>query len=298
MTDYTLGQACTTFLRSKRGSLAESSYVEYKRVIDFMLVDLGDGLLVSELNPPVGTDVVENFLYDRWDHAPHSFNRNLSIVRQLVKFLVGRGHLDRDPILLTERKHADKHPRSTFDEKTVRKILASADNARDRIALRLLLIYALRKGALTNLQMMGFDHDRKMVSFMTKGRKYHAIPIAGEDLWQDVAIVERELSPMDFLLHRPGHPDRALSPHSVHLWWYERLTAAGIVEEGTTRGQRMHKARHTAGQRLLDSTGNLKATQVLLGHASVQTTGDVYAGWDSEQLRTQMEDIDIKNETE
>ena len=47
----------------------------------------------------------------------------------------------------------------------------------------------------------------------------------------------------------------------------------------------MHKARHTAGQRLLDATeGNLKAVQKLLGHASIQTTGDVYTDWDIEQL--------------
>jgi site-specific recombinase XerC len=30
----------------------------------------------------------------------------------------------------------------------------------------------------------------------------------------------------------------------------------------------MHKARHTAGERVLDHTGNLKAAQRLLGHAS------------------------------
>jgi len=42
----------------------------------------------------------------------------------------------------------------------------------------------------------------------------------------------------------------------------------------------MHKARHTAGQRVLDATGNLNADQKLLGHASIETTGDVYADWD------------------
>jgi site-specific recombinase XerC len=46
----------------------------------------------------------------------------------------------------------------------------------------------------------------------------------------------------------------------------------------------MHKARHTAGQRLLDTTGNLKAVQKLLGHESIQTTGDIYTDWDVEQL--------------
>jgi site-specific recombinase XerC len=44
----------------------------------------------------------------------------------------------------------------------------------------------------------------------------------------------------------------------------------------------------TAGQRVLDVTGNLKATQKLLGHASIQTTGDVYADWDIDQLADTM----------
>ena len=53
----------------------------------------------------------------------------------------------------------------------------------------------------------------------------------------------------------------------------------------------MHKARHTAGQRVLDATGNLKAVQKLLGHASIQTTGDVYADWDIDQLAETMRPV-------
>jgi site-specific recombinase XerC len=53
----------------------------------------------------------------------------------------------------------------------------------------------------------------------------------------------------------------------------------------------MHKARHSAGQRVLDRTGNLKAVQKLLGHASIQTTGDVYADWDIDQLAQTMAEV-------
>ncbi len=77
----------------------------------------------------------------------------------------------------------------------------------------------------------------------------------------------------------------------MHSWWYRRLAAAGIVQKGTTSGERMHKARHTAGQRVLDATGNLKAVQKLLGHASIQTTGDIYADWDIDQLAATMADV-------
>ena len=53
----------------------------------------------------------------------------------------------------------------------------------------------------------------------------------------------------------------------------------------------LHQARHTAGQRVLDATGSLKAVQKLLGHASIQTTGDVYADWDIDQLARMPEEV-------
>jgi site-specific recombinase XerC len=58
-----------------------------------------------------------------------------------------------------------------------------------------------------------------------------------------------------------------------------------------TSGETMHKARHSAGQRVLDKTGNLKAVQRLLGHSSIQTTGDIYADWDIDQLTATMAQV-------
>jgi site-specific recombinase XerC len=69
-----------------------------------------------------------------------------------------------------------------------------------------------------------------------------------------------------------------------------------VVPEGTSRGERMHEARHTAGQRVLDATGNLKAVQKLLGHASIQTTADIYTDWDIEQLADTMRDVLARDE--
>ena len=43
-------------------------------------------------------------------------------------------------------------------------------------------------------------------------------------------------------------------------------------------------ARHTAGQRVFDATGNREAVQKLLCHESIQTTDDIYTDWDIEQL--------------
>jgi hypothetical protein len=72
--------------------------------------------------------------------------------------------------------------------------------------------------------------------------------------------------------------------HGLHNWWYRCLQRAGIVPVGVTSGERMHKARHTAGQHVLDVTGNLKAVQKLLGHESIATTGDTNTDWDIDRL--------------
>ncbi len=63
------------------------------------------------------------------------------------------------------------------------------------------------------------------------------------------------------------------------------------MADGTTNGERMHKARYTAGQRVLDNTGNIKAVQKLLGHASIRTTGDLYTDWDISQLEATLTDV-------
>jgi integrase len=97
---------------------------------------------------------------------------------------------------------------------------------------------------------------------------------------------------------RPGekfvteYRSEPMGVHGLHKWWYACLQRAGVVATGQTSGERMHKARHTAGQRVLDKTqGNLKAVQKLLGHSSISTTGDIYTDWDIDQLADTLRSI-------
>jgi site-specific recombinase XerC len=73
-------------------------------------------------------------------------------------------------------------------------------------------------------------------------------------------------------------PTEPIGDHGAHDWWYRCLARAGVTDPGVTSGSRMHGARHTAGQRLLNATGNLKAVQALLCHANISTTGNAYVG--------------------
>lgn len=82
-------------------------------------------------------------------------------------------------------------------------------------------------------------------------------------------------------------PAEQIGEHGAHDWWYGCLQRAGVVEKGVTSGVRMHSARHTAAQRMLEATGNVKSVQALLCHANIAVT-DAYIGWDSEKLENDL----------
>ena len=277
LSEFTIEEGASSFLRSKRKRLAEKSYPQYEMVVMKLVVDLGASSPVSVLEPPRGTEVIEDFMDKHWADMPYAYNRNLSVVRGLMKHLIERGRLSRDPAAPIEKAKPVKKLRVVFTEDEIRSILGAATSAEERVALRLLLIYGLRKGALTGLTMSGFDESRRIVEFKTKGGKFHTIPIVTDEVWADVAEIRERLEPTDYLLHAKTKPSSPLTPYRCHTWWYEKLAAAGVVEPGVTKGRKMHLARHTSGQRVLNATGNLKAAQELLGHASIATTGNVYA---------------------
>ena len=313
---FPLGQEAGHYLRSKRKRLTAESYRDYESCLDKLARYFVD-LEIEDFEPPVGTERLEEFLDLHWGHrAGRTYNKNLSILRDLFKWAVLRGKLHGDPTLPVERaKSRDVH-RETFTEDQRRTIIAAQDYVRDRLGVQLLLNFGLRKGALQHVQFKHFDHYRKRLTIFTKGERVREVPIPDPAFWDELGrlIVEEEARPEHYLL--PGQkaipkgrgperrsvihrfPGRPMGVHGLHDWWYRCLADAGVVPAGTTRGERMHKARHTAGQRVLDKTGNLKAVQKLLGHSSIQTTADTYVDWDIAQLTETMEAVLAEDQEE
>jgi integrase/recombinase XerC len=299
---YPLGMEAAAYLRVKRKRLTKDTYRDYESCLDKLARYFAD-LEVEAFEPPVGTERIEEFMDHQWGaRAPRTYNKNLSIVKDFFKFQILRGRLQGDPTLAIERARKRDVYRTTFNGDQRRAIIASQEDRRDRIALRLLLDYALRKGALRKVQIKHFDHQRKRLTIFTKGEKVREVPIPHPEFWNELErhILDVGAQPGHYLLPRQKRIPRAglrrfptepMGVHGLHNWWYRCLTNAGIVPEGTTSGERMHKARHTAGQRVLDSTGNLKAVQKLLGHSSITTTADIYTDWDIDQLTSTMADV-------
>lgn len=299
---YPMGQEAAAYLRVKRKRLTASSHRDYEGGLDKLARYFPD-LEIQDFEPPVGTQRIEEFLEHQYgDGSPRTHNKHLSVLRDFFKFQIMRGKLHGDPTLAIERARSRQVYRTTFSDDQRRAIIAEAEDLRDRIALRLLLDYGLRKGTLQGIQFKHFDHPRRRLTMFTKGQKVRQFPIPQPAFWLDLErhILDVQAQPNHYLMCRQKtipraglrrFPDKPMGVHGLHDWWYQRLAEAGIVPTGTTSGERMHKARHTAGQRVLDATGNLKAVQKLLGHSSIQTTGDIYADWDIDQLARTLADV-------
>ena len=260
---YPLGMESAAYLRAKRKRLTEGSYRKYEAALDKLARFFPD-LEPKDFEPPVGTRRLEEFMDHQWGppSEPRTYNSNLSVIKDFFRWLSANGQLNGDPTLAIERAKARTPHRETFSVDQYRAIVASQDDLRDRICLRLLLIYGLRKGELRRARFKHFDHVRKTLTVFGKGGTVKPVPIPDPAFWHDLErlILDTEADGQHFLMpgargNRHGTrllPDTQISNHRLHDWWYRCLERAGIVATGTTRGERMHKARHTAGQNLLD----------------------------------------------
>jgi integrase len=309
---YPLGQEAGRYLRAKRKRLTKDSYRDYESCLDKLARHFTD-LEIGDFEPPIGTERLEEFLDHQWGHRePRTYNKNHSILSDFFRFQVLRGELHGDPMLRIDKAKGRDVYRTVFTPSTRTAIFAANPTQPDITALRLLLTYALRKGALQTVRFEHFDFHRRQLTIFTKGETVRRIPIPDPSFWSELDLYMLATAPRstDYLLCRQKTiprrfengkaveyqvrrwPEQPMGGHGLHSWWYRCLHRAGVVPGSVEAGERMHKARHTAGQRVLDNTGgNLKAVQALLGHADISTTGNVYTDWDIDQLAQTLSEI-------
>ncbi len=165
---------------------------------------------------------------------------------------------------------------------------AEALAARDHAITELLYGCGLRLGELLGLDLAAgaesagwIDSDDATAHVFGKGSKRRSVPVGGP-----------ALQALDtYLLHRPtlaaGHDSGALfvsrlgnrlSPNQLR----SRLKAQGD-RAGVATPVHPHMLRHSYASHLLQSSGDLRGVQELLGHASIATT-QVYTRLDFQHL--------------
>ena len=239
----------------------------------------------------VGARLLRDYVYHLKDLglAPASIRRNVSAMRTYFRFLLGEGHLVRDP---SERLESPRRWRSLPEVLSVTEVellLASPSldeplAFRDRALLELAYGAGLRVSEWIALGVRDVLLEDGLVRVFGKGSKERLVPI-GRSAIGAVAVYLRELRPRlergggkgVLLLNARGAPLTRMGAWKILRRHVEK---AGIVKRVSP-----HTLRHSFATHLLEGGADLRAVQEMLGHADISTT-QIYTHVDREYLRS------------
>jgi integrase/recombinase XerD len=221
--------------------------------------------------------------------SPSSIRRGVSALRTYYRFLLGEGHVTRDP---SERLETPRGWRTLPDVLTVDEIerliaAPSLDDPlvfRDRAMLELAYGAGLRVSEWIGLAVRDLLFDEMLVRVFGKGSKERLVPIGSRAVGA-VAVYLRELRPRlekgrgrgILFLNARGEPLSRMGAWTILRKHVER---AGIQKTVTP-----HTLRHSFATHLLEGGADLRAVQEMLGHADISTT-QIYTHVDREYLRS------------
>jgi integrase/recombinase XerC len=210
----------------------------------------------------------------------------LSAWRAFYDFAIerDRGLGDNPCAGLKAPKSAKRLPSALTPDEAVRLVaLEGGDDrwsVRDRALLELAYSSGLRLSELAALDVGGVDLAQGEVRVMGKGSKERVVPVGAAAreaiarwLAQRASLVDAAQDAM-FV----GASGRRVSGRTI-----ERRLAAWAVKQGLDRHVHPHMLRHSFASHVLQSSGDLRAVQEMLGHASIAST-QVYTHLDFQAL--------------
>ncbi len=213
--------------------------------------------------------------------APKSLQRLLSSCRSLFRQLTREGRLTNDPLLgVRGPKVRRKLPQVLdVDEATA---LVETDSGgqlavRDRAMLELFYSSGLRLSELVGLHWLDLNLDDGEVRVLGKGSKTRIVPVGRHAVAALRALGAAEGIPADGPVFR-GRGGAPINPRTVQL----RMNKLAL-QQGIPKHIHPHLLRHTFASHMLESSGDLRAVQELLGHADIATT-QIYTHLDFQHL--------------
>jgi integrase/recombinase XerC len=210
--------------------------------------------------------------------------RMLSAWRGFFTYLARDHRFSHNPCLgLRAPKAAKRLPHAFSPDEAARLMEVAGDGLlarRDKAMLELLYSSGLRLSELTGLAPGDVSYDDATVRVTGKGAKTRIVPvgrhaIAALKTWLAAREQIRGLQREALFVSRSG---TRLSQRAVQ----ERLKQRA-VEQGLGRRAHPHALRHSFASHVLQSSGDLRAVQDMLGHASISTT-QVYTRLDFQHL--------------
>ncbi len=250
------------------------------------LVTLSDKLSLSEL---------QNSHIRRFVASLHgkglggkSIARLLSCWRGFFNYLIQQHSYTQNPVLgLRAPKSPQTLPHALSIEQTIKLVDIKEEDllsVRDHAILELFYSSGLRLSELVNLNIGALDFTEGKITVTGKGNKTRIVPLgdfAIKAIRQWLSMRPDEVSfngnPQDKAVF-VGKQGKRLSPRNVQYRIKE-----WAIKQGIHTSVHPHMLRHSFASHVLQSSGDLRAVQEMLGHANISTT-QVYTHLDFQHL--------------
>ena len=234
----------------------------------------------SEINNEICSAWIGN-LYSQ-DNNPRSIQRHLSSAKGFFRFLKKNNLIESSPFELVSAPKSPSNLPEVLSPEDVEQLLnfkpSNLIEIRDMAIVELMYSSGLRVSETVNINMGDFEEDMTFLRILGKGAKTRIVPLGkfavnAINNW----IIERDkiLTKSDALfLNSKG---ARLSIRSVQLRLKKMATKQGLPPIHP------HMLRHSFATHMLESSGDLRTIQELLGHSSLSTT-QIYTKLDYQHL--------------
>lgn len=213
--------------------------------------------------------------------APKSLQRRLSACRSFYSWLLKHGRIPASPAAgLRAPKAPRKLPKVLDADEATQLVEVPTDaplGLRDRALLELFYSSGLRLSELCALRWQDLDLAAGLVTVLGKGRKQRIVPV-GRHARQALQAWREDRPAPNSAQVFPGRGGAPISQRAVQLRIKQLAQRQGLFKH-----VHPHMLRHSFASHILESSGDLRGVQELLGHADIATT-QVYTHLDFQHL--------------
>ena len=284
MTLYEWQQKWMQQLQGERG-LAELTLKNYQRLVAADLAVLEQQKITEP--KALRVPVIERLLvgWRRNGLGERSIALKLSAWRTFCQFMVESNAIDDNPAMSVSAPKIPKRLPKNLDVDSISHLLdlPTDDDLAIRDAAMMELLYAsgIRLAELVSLNRDDIDHRMMQLRVTGKGSKTRIVPFgrcAEKALKKWLSVRQAWLNEKPDLALFVSKRLQRISPRTVQ----QRLNYWG-KQQGVVGDLHPHKLRHSFASHMLESSGDLRAVQEMLGHANLSTT-QVYTHLDFKRL--------------
>lgn len=216
--------------------------------------------------------------------GPRSLQRLLSALRSFYRWMMREGFAEHNPATAVKAPKSPAKLPATLDSDAVTRLLdIKADSPlaiRDKAIMELFYSSGLRLSELASLRWDQIDPTSGLITVTGKGNKTRVVPVgsyAAKALtaWRKARGNFAGFDEPHIFVSNRGSPISTRTIQSRIRYWAKK--------QGLPQQVYPHLLRHSFASHMLESSGDLRAVQELLGHADISTT-QVYTHLDFQHL--------------